>query len=352
MIVVNARFLTQKVTGVQRFAIELCKCLPDKINGHDVVFISPKKAEKNPFFKKFNTKSIGKLEGYSWEQLELPIFLKRNKNPLLINIVGIGPVKYKNKILFVHDLAFKHHSEWFSLVFQKTYNMLLPLSIKNSRLIFTVSNYVKDDIVKTYKVLRNKIKVIHAAPSTIFRKLDIKKEQEILMVSSIDPRKNMKRAISAFINIETSYKLIIVGGQGSAFAGVKLNNTNSNVIITGYLSDEELVRYYNRASLFFYPSLFEGFGIPPMEAQICGTPCLVSKTTSLPEVYGESVEYCDPYNQRDIEEKIRLLITRPKRRNELIVLGEGNVKKYSWQDSAEKATLIITKLLNEESINP
>lgn len=350
MIFINARFLTQKVTGVQRYAIEICRRLPKEILGRRVVLVGPPSTINNPLFKEFDGICVGRSEGQLWEQTDLPLFLRRKKFPLLINFVGIGPVWYKNKVIFVYDLGFKHHPEWFSYIFQKTYNTFIPRSIQNSKLIIADSNYVKQDIRKTYKISPEKIEVVHAAPSDIFKKMDLAKKKEILMVSSIDPRKNIGRAVEAFGKINTDYKLIIVGGQGAAFSGVKLKELNNNVILTGYLNDEELVEQYNRAELFLYPSLFEGFGIPPLEAQICGTPCLISNSTSLPEVYGKSVEYCDPYDVNDIGHKMEFLLSSRKRREELIDLGFLNIKKYSWQDSAQKVALTITKLLNEKSI--
>ena len=351
MIFVNARFLTQKVTGVQRYAIEICRRLPKEILGRRVVLVGPQSAINNPLFKEFEGICVGRLEGQLWEQTDLPLFLKSKRSPLLINFVGIGPVCYMNKVLFVYDLAFKHHPEWFSYVFQKTYNTFIPKSIRNSRLIITDSNYVKQDIGKTYNISPKKIKVVYAAPSNIFKKIEAAKKKEILMVSSIDPRKNIKQAIEAFGEIKTDYKLVVVGGRGVAFSGVNLKGLENNVVLTGYLNDEELVERYNRAELFLYPSLFEGFGIPPLEAQICGTPCLVSNKTSLPEVYGESVEYCDPYEVDDIRQKMEFLLSNRKRREELIDLGFLNIKKYSWKNSAQKVALIITKLLNEKSVD-
>ena len=117
MIYINARFLTQKVTGVQRYAIEICKLLPKEVLEKKIIFVAPAKAKLNPLFEKFNCVVIGKFEGQLWEQIDLPIFLKKEGNPLLINFVGIGPIWYKNKIMTIYDLAFKHHPEWFSKVF-------------------------------------------------------------------------------------------------------------------------------------------------------------------------------------------------------------------------------------------
>ncbi|WP_299213016.1 glycosyltransferase family 1 protein [uncultured Aquimarina sp.] len=343
MIYVNARFLTQKVTGVQRYAIEICKLLPKEVLGKKIVFLAPQGAMLNPLFKEFNSVVVGKLEGQLWEQIDLPLFLKRRGAPLLINFAGIGPIGYKNKIMMVYDLAFKHHPEWFSKSFQLMYNLFIPKSLKNSKHIVTDSNYVKNDLIKTYNILPEKINVVYAAPSSIFVKKQTSKEPIILMVSSLDPRKNMIRVIKSFNELDIPHKLIIVGARGTAFSDLKIPELRKKekIKFAGYLSDEELVELYNKAELFVYPSLFEGFGIPPLEAQKCGTPCLISNVTSLPEVYQDSVEYCEPRSVTDIKNKILDILTNQKKRNELISKGFLNVKKYNWNKSAEDFILII-----------
>ena len=164
MIVINARFLTQKLTGVQRVAVEICQRLPNQIGERKVVFVAPKTPLIHQLGNDQNILLIGFSKGQLWEQVDLPIFLNKNNNPTLINFVGIAPIFYKNKIMFLYDLSFKHYPEWFSYSFQKLYNLLIPISLKNSRKIITDSYYVKDDIIETYHHVDSKIHVIYPAP--------------------------------------------------------------------------------------------------------------------------------------------------------------------------------------------
>lgn len=343
MIVINVRFLTQNMTGVQRYAYEICKKLPLKIGNKKIVFVKPHEEIKNEIKNIKNVVSFGNFSGQLWEQIDLPLFLKKNGNPLLVNFVGIAPIFYKNKVMFLYDLAFKHHPEWFSFSFQKAYNILIPISIKNSYLIITDSNYVKADINRTYNIPKNKIEVIYAASSEGFIYKNLPKEKFVLTVSSIDPRKNLKRIIEAFNLVQTEHKLVIVGSKNKTFSNSDIpeNFINDNIIFTGYLNDRELVDLYNKSDVFIYASLFEGFGIPPLEAQSCGCACLVSNTTSLPEVYGESVEYCDPNSVESIKEKLFDLITSETKKKELQSKGFENSKKYNWQYSTEKFIEIL-----------
>lgn len=347
MIVINARFLEQKISGVQRYAIEVCKKLPTEIAGHKIVYVSSKLTLDNELTNNIEIVSFGRFKGQLWEQIDLPIFLKKKGNPLLINFVGVGPLFYKNKVTFLYDLSFKHHPEWFSYKFQKTYNFLVPISINNSRLIITDSNYVKQDIMGTYAIDTQKIEVIYAAPSKKFINKGLEKEKIILIVSSIDPRKNLIRSIEAFNLIDSEHKLVIVGSKHRTFSKISLgdNLVNENITFTGYLEDEELVDLYNKAEIFIYPSLFEGFGIPPLEAQACGCPCLVSNSTSLPEVYEDSVYYCDPKSTESIKDGILFLIKNKEKREELKNKGLKNVRRYGWENSTKKLIEIVEKLL-------
>ena len=346
MIIVNARFLTQKLTGVQRYAYEICKRLPAEVNGHDLIFVVPKTELINHLETKHKVSSIGINKGNLWEQLDLPLFLKKKGNPLLINFVGIAPVFYKNKIMFLYDLAFKHHPEWFSLKFHKTYNLLIPLSLKNSVLIITDSNYVKSDIHKVYGIQNEKIEVIYAAASSLFLNKSLPKEKIILTVSSIDPRKNLDRVVKAFSQLSAGYKLFIVGSKNKTFSNIDLMRINrkDNIIFTGYLSDEELIELYNKAEIFIYASLFEGFGIPPLEAQACGCPCIVSNVTSLPEVYSDSVEYCKPNSIKSISNAMENLINDVEKRDNLTKKGFDNIKRYSWQLSTNKLIKLLENI--------
>ena len=349
MIIVNTRFLTQKITGVQRYAVEICKKLPKEIAGHKIIYVGPADIPQNELSGDIDIVSFGRFKGQLWEQIDLPLFLKKKGNPILINFVGIGPVFYKNKVMCLYDLAFKHHPEWFSFSFQKSYNTLIPMSVKNARMIITDSNYVKNDIKETYRVNPNKIKVVYAAPSTKFLNKNLNKEKFVLTVSSIDPRKNLKRAIEAFNKIKSDYKLVIVGSKNKTFSEVVLEDKllNENISFTGYLEDEELIDLYNKAEIFIYPSLFEGFGIPPLEAQACSCPCLVSNTTSLPEVYKDSVHYCDPQSVESIKEGLLFLIENEEKREELKNKGLENVMRYSWESSTQKFVEIVEELINQ-----
>lgn len=342
MIYINGRFLTQSLTGVQRYAIEICKQLPKTINGQSLVLLIP----KTDFLKfealdHLSVIQFGFFKGNLWEQIDLPIFLKKRNASLLLNFGGIGPVFYKNKITYIHDLAFKHSPESYAFLFQKMYQFLIPKSAKNSKKILTVSEYVKKDIYATYSY--KNVEVVYPAISSKFSTKGMEREKIILAVSSLSPRKNIKRVIEAFCKLETDYKLVFIGSAETTFSNFNIDDykNKNSIIFTGYLKDNAIIDYYRRASVFIYASISEGFGIPPLEAQACGCPCLVANVTSLPEVYKDSVEYCDPYSVDDIKNKLEKLIHNQALRDSLIKKGLENTQRYSWKESAKKLLDII-----------
>jgi len=347
MIVINARFLTQKTTGVQRYAIEISNRLPPYIKDMKIIYVAPKgtlinKAKLNGV----EIEQFGHFKGHLWEQIDLVNFLRKKNNPILINFGGIGPVYYKNKITYIHDLAFKYFPDSFSYIFQKAYNIFVPISSKNSLKVLTVSNHVKKDIENNFKI--KNIEVVHAGQNEKFRNLNLNRDKIILAVSSIDPRKNFKRVINAYSQLNTDYKLVFVGSKSKSFSDIKLDNNleNKNIIFTGYIDDEKLINLYNRATIFIYASLFEGFGMPPLEAQACGCPCLVSDRTSLPEIFEDSVEYCNPESISNIRNKLSLLIEDQEKRSQLVTKGYENIKRFSWDLSTSKILSIIEKELS------
>lgn len=340
MVVINARFLTQNITGVQRFAIEISKKIK-RLNGGDVKFVCPNNIVNKDLAKELNVEVIGVRTGHLWEQIDLPMYLKRINSPLLLNLANTAPLFYNNKVVTVYDLAFKHHSEWFSKKFSVFYNFLIPRILKSSRHIFTDSNYVKEDISKTYGIRSDKITTVYGSSSDVFVNRNVQKDNYVLAVGSIEPRKNLVSLISIFATLD--YRLIIVGQKNKVFSALEIDELPENIKFTGYVSDDRLVELYNEASLFVYPSFFEGFGIPPLEAQACGCPVIVSNVTSLPEVFRTSAVYCDPFDIQDLSNKIQLVMNDEAMRTDLMNRGLNNVKRFSWEMSAKIISGTIEK---------
>jgi len=344
LIVVNARFLTQKVTGVQRFAIEISKII-SRLSSQ-IAFVAPSDVLDAALAKELNVVIIGKHTGTIWEQLDLRNYLKSNNNPLLVNFCNTGLLFYSNQIVTIHDMSYKVNPKWFSKKFYVWYNFLIPHIAAHSVKVLTVSNSSKADIVKYLGTKETKIDVIYNAPLVIAneRISENKDGDYILTISSQDPRKNLNNLIKAFKRLNQDVKLVIVGLKSHNFgAGLDESLINDHIIIKGYVPDDELVSLMKHSKAFVYLSLYEGFGLPPLEAMAIGCPVLVSDIAALKETCGDAAIYADPYDLDDIKNKISNLLSDGQLREQLIIKGSENIKKYSWQASANK----VFKVINE-----
>jgi len=336
-IIINARFLTQQITGVQRFAIEISKAL--KKIWPSIQFVSPPDIIDHVLAAELNVKIIGRNKGILWEQVDLPVFLKKNNHPLLINLCNVAPLFYSNQVITIHDVAFIVNPGWFNKKFVLFYKFLIPRIAKKSKAIFTVSNFSKQEIIKYIKIEAEKIKVVYNSVSCfpIERQVENKYGRYILFVGSIDKRKNISALIEAFNNVkDIDLKLLIAGDVSSVFnnkENINLKN-NERVSFLGRVNDAELSSLYANALMFIYPSLYEGFGLPPLEAMYYNCPAIVSDIGSLIEICNDATLYVDPYNPEDIARKIELLANDEFLRNELIKKGKQNIEKYSWEKSA------------------
>ena len=344
MFVVNGRYLTQKATGVHRYAFEICNKLHEM--GVDFHVAVPK--EIHPDYKfSFKVVKCGSFNTHLWEQISLPRYLKSIGSPLLISFTGCGPLNYSNQIMTIHDVSHERYPEWFSKNYYRFYHYMMPRIGKKAHAVLTVSEFSKKEIVDTLGINAEKIHVVHS--NVPFHNKPSKEEilsftrnpeaeRYILAVSSMDPRKNFIRLVEAFDKIkDKSVKLYIIGMSFKAFNTPDLQKLiGENVHLPGYISDEKLQTMYQNALLSVYPSLYEGFGLPPLESMTYGCPAINSDIPALREVSQDAALYVDPYNVDDITQKIEQLLVDEPLRKELQEKGLLQIKKYSWDKSAKQ----------------
>lgn len=339
MIYINGRFLTQKLAGVNRFAYQLTKALVAS-KQLEITIVCPKQNIKSCYnVEGFNIVKFGRGSSHFWEQLILPFFFLTKRNYILLNFSGLGPIALKNKISTIHDLAFLYNPLWYSKSYYLFYKFMTPLMIKTTKHLLTVSYCSKYDIIKTYAVPADFVTVIYnAVDESWITKEGKVKGKYVLCVSSIDPRKNFKMLIKAF-NYMPSLKLKIVGSYDPVFCKQDLGEIPSNIEFCGRVDDSVLAELYSNAACFIYPSLYEGFGLPPIEAMHFDCPVLISDIPVHREVCKDAALYFDPKDMNSIISTVSDFFNE-KQQLELQLIAEGKivVQTYSWSNSA--ATLI------------
>ena len=286
----------------------------------------------------------GKSNSHIWEQCILPFFFIGKRNYVVLSFTGLGSILIRHKIMTIHDLSFLENPKWFSRAYYLWYKIMTPLAVRTSQHILTVSAFSKQEIRRFYPFIKAQdITVIYnATDESLFRPLSqvaTPPERFALAVSSLDPRKNFNRLIEAFNDIQDC-KLYIVGTRHRNFNHQDDSAATQNIRYLGRVTDEELVQLYNQAVCFIFPSLYEGFGLPPIEAMSCGCPVLVSDIPVLHEVCGDAATYFDPYNPYAIKKAINQFLEANEKRNS----GYDKAHRFSWTASAK--TLI--SLLKEK----
>lgn len=312
-IFINGRFLTQQITGVQAFARSICQELSGVC---EFKLLVPENASLiDPIFPD-RIIFTGKLNGHLWEQIHLPTFLRKYPEARLLNLCNTGPAFRHNQVCTIHDLAVLRNPEWFNPLFSKFYSWLLPRIAKNSRAVLTVSASIKHELAEAFGIDEQKIYITgnKINPDLLSVKpvppvdASIKTGDYFLMVGSQDPRKNFALAEQVFRDRFPHYKLVIAGGKSNTFNSTSSRETGDNIIHTGYTELATLAWLYRNAVGFINPSLYEGFGIPNLEALALGCPVICSGLEVFREVCGEAAWYFDPLLSASLENIIALML--------------------------------------------
>ncbi len=348
MIVVNARFLTQKITGVQRFAIEISKTL--RTLNKEIIFITHSGILDQQLAYELGAIVIGKNKGALWEQIDLRFYLLLKNKPLLVNFCNSGILFYRQQIVTIHDMSYKVNPKWFSKIFYLWYNFLIPRIANSSLKIFTVSFSSKADILNYLQLKADKISVIYnSSYLNTNNNFGYKNSTRYLLsVSTLNPRKNLNTLIAAFNKTDKKVKLKIAGLASDHF-DFELNKDllDSNIIMKGYVDDEELGSLMANAEAFISLSLYEGFGIPAIEAMSLGCPVIVSDIASHREICGDAALYADPTDVDDVKNKIELLLSDARLKKDLIIAGKENLNRFSWFNSGNMVLKIINEIVEK-----
>ncbi|MEO8146453.1 MAG: glycosyltransferase family 1 protein [Bacteroidia bacterium] len=360
-IAINTRHLTNKgIDGIGRFTFETFKIIVEQHPDVEFLFLFDR-AHSSQYVSSVNIKPIIVYPPTVhpwlidfWYNYSLPFIFTKHKPDLFVSTDGLLSLRTKTKQLAViHDLNFVHYHDK-SSKYNDFFLNFYPKSAAIAKRIATVSEYSKQDIIEHYKIDENKIDVVCNGVSAAYFPIDDDKKRQVkikltkgcdyfIFVGSLYERKNIKRLLEAFEKFKTdngtNHKLVLAGRKRWTLSEMEVfyngMRFKDDIIFTGRLSDEELCKVLGAATALTYVSLFEGFGIPILEAFHCDVPVITSNTTSMPEVAGAAAILVNPLDVEEIATAMQGMIADEALRIGLIEKGRVQREKYSWQLSAD-----------------
>lgn len=332
-IVIDTQILNKRITGMGRVTKEILKELQENTN-HEIIEF---KGIKNKFFRSI------------FSQFFLPFFVLFKKGDFLLSPAGVTPLfklPFYKQLVIIHDIRFMKYKNTFSLksyLFMK-FNFLKSIMISDK--IITISKFSKNEIKKYAK--KNNIKVIYNGINReIFYNENLNKKNFITFLGSNAKHKNLNVIIEAFELIKDKfpdYYLLIIGDKDYGLPESIKNENLEKVIFTGYINDSLVRKIFNQSKLFIFPSLYEGFGMPPLESIACNCPALVSNIDVMKEIFLENNIYFNPLDKYDLSNKISILLDNENKRNDLLKYQKQIIEKYSWSNWIQK----FSKLLEDK----
>ena len=387
-IFINGRFLTQPITGVQRYAIELIKNLDSYLLNYftdqqtqknnsqiiDVIILVPKNIQTKLDLKYIKIQQIGLTTGHIWEQLELPWYAL---NGVLFNLGNTAPLIHPNLVVTIHDAAAFAVGDAYVPLFRRWYQFLYPKLGKRAKKVITVSEFSKQQLNYYAQIPLNKITVIYlgnehiksvnhdlnSSHSNTKINPDINLENSanyllsknllskkfFLAVSSPSRHKNFAIIFDVIDYLEKQannidFEIVVVGKADVSIFSQQSFTHRNKIKYLGAVDDPTLSYLYQNATGLIYPSLYEGFGLPPLEAMTCGCPVITTKGNSLTEVCGEAALYCDPLSASDIALQVNQLLTKPELGESLRQKGFSQSQQFSWQICAQKTWQLLQSI--------
>jgi glycosyltransferase involved in cell wall biosynthesis len=349
---INGKFTSQAVTGVQRVAYELTRAMQMSATpGNELeVFVPRNVVEPGTQLKR--KRCFPWLRGTLWEQITLPVAARGRT---LLNLCNTNPLLKRGQIVMVHDMAIYDVPQGFSRKFRLWYRVCFGMLRRMEPVLLTVSAYSKMRICHHLKVDESRVTVITpgadhldriVSDPAVMARLELAKDAYCVIVGSLDPRKNLQRVLEAIDKLGhlNDVKFVIVGGRNKRIFSSEeraLRTDSSQIVWAGFVSDGELKSLYENAACLVFPSLYEGFGLPPLEAMYCGCPVIASSRTSIPEACGDAAMYCDATSADDIAAKISQMMADADLRQHYRNRGMAHAREFRWEHSARQVLQIL-----------
>jgi glycosyltransferase involved in cell wall biosynthesis len=368
-IAIDAHSVGAKLGGNESYALNLIEALAqiDSVNNY-TLYVTTAEA-RDRFHQRWpNFKVHTTLPHTPLIRIPLTLSAELRKHPVdVLHVQFTAPPFCPCPVVVsIHDLSFEHLPQTFLRRSRAQLRLTVRHSARRADKILTLSEHTRGDVIETYKINPAKVVAIPLAAPAHFGPIRDAKELQrvrhnygidgdyVLSVGSIQPRKNLVRLINAYAALKSVHagnsfpKLVIVGKRGwlydETLRALEATGVKESIVLTGYVPESDLPALYSGALCFVYPSYFEGFGLPPLEAMKCGAPVVVGNATSLPEVVGDAGLKVDPFNVSAIAGAISALINNPELRRELSVKGLKRAELFDWRDTARETLKVYEQV--------
>lgn len=368
-IAIDAHAVGAKLGGNESYAVNLIEALAqiDSVNNY-TIYVTTDEA-RDRFHQRWpNFKVRSTLPHTPLIRIPLTLSAELRKHPVdVLHVQFTAPPFCPCPVVVsIHDLSFEHLPQTFNRRSRTQLRLTVRHSARRAARILSLSEHTRLDIMETYGIEAERIKAIPLAAPKHFAPVEDNRELQrvrhnygidsdyILSVGSIQPRKNLARLIKAYASLRGGNsaaklpKLVLVGKcawlYDQTLRTLEESGVKDSVVLTGYVPEADLPALYTGALCFVYPSYFEGFGLPPLEAMKCGAPVIVGNRTSLPEVVGDAALAVDPFDTDAIAEAIKLLIDNSQLREELSVKGQKRAAAFDWQETARKTLMVYEEV--------
>jgi glycosyltransferase involved in cell wall biosynthesis len=354
-LIINGRFLAQPLTGVQRYARETLAEM-DRMLARSVLagvrctVVAPA-GTPAPALDNIGFETVGRLRGHAWEQLELPCRVAKS---LLLGFGFTGPLALHRQIVTVHDAAVIRMPQSYRPAFRWGYSTLLRSLVQRAVRVLAVSRFASDEAHACFGAPVAKLRLVTegwqhmnriAADDSVLDRCGLRDSPFLLAVSSPTPSKNFTLVEAALARLGTAApRCVVVGGLTAGLAG-RRPSPDSPLQFVGRVSDAELKALYGHARAFVFPSLYEGFGIPPLEAMACGCPVLASTAPAVAETCGEAAAYFDPHDAQALADAIVAVWTDAGLRKGLLDAARRRLTDFSWERGARLHLDVIAEVL-------
>lgn len=364
-IYLNGRYLTQHVTGVQRYSHELLKSIDAEsqfARRFELTLLVPSRGSLfDPGFRNIALRKVGRLGGHAWEQLELPrysedgmLFCPGNTAPLQRLYTG------RPTVVTLHSLSYKLVPSAYTLSYRILYGVLVPIILRHAQAVITVSASESAAILRHYPFVGSKLVAIQNGGfgSSMSAAIPSIPPKEVgfpygLYVGSLNAAKNVAALVEAVARLlhESGTGFVFVGGAHAALRRASLaipSEAKQRLIFAGQVNDQrELIGWYKGAQFLAFPSLYEASPLPPIEAMSCGCPVIASSIPAMRERCGSAALYCDAQSVEDISSAMISLARDPALRSGLIEAGMQRAGEYSWSRCAAATLAVLERVANE-----